>query len=446
MNIFFVSLGCDKNLVDSEVMLGLLNKAGYTIVDDETMADIMVVNTCCFIHDAKEESIEAILECASYKEKGSLKVLVVTGCLAQRYRDEIFQEIPEVDAVLGSSSYDLIVDTIDKVLHGEKNITLDKGLDYLPLGIKERMVTTGNYTAYLKIAEGCDKCCTYCVIPQIRGKYRSIPMEEVVDTAKQLVANGAVELNIVAQEITVYGKDIYGYKALPELLKQLCAIEGLSWIRLLYCYPEEITDELIEVIATQPKICHYIDMPIQHSEDAVLKRMGRRTNKEELQLTIAKLRAAIPDIAIRTTLITGFPGETQEEFESLYRFVNEQEFARLGVFTYSKEEGTAASKMDAQIEEEVKAFRRDELMELQQAISYEHGEAMVGSCVDVLIEGYLYKDDVYVGRTYMDAPKVDGSVFVKSPEEIISGTIVKVRITGFDEYDLIGEIEYEFTE
>ena len=446
MNIFFVSLGCDKNLVDSEVMLGLLAKAGYTIVDEEEKADIMVVNTCCFIHDAKEESIEAILDCARYKEEGVLKVLVVTGCLAQRYKEEIQKEIPEVDAIVGSSSYDLIVEAIAKVLQGEKQVALDNGLDYLPAGITERMVTTGNYTAYLKIAEGCDKCCTYCIIPKIRGHYRSIPMEEVVANAKQLVANGAVELNIVAQEITVYGQDLYGKKMLPELLRQLCQIEGLSWVRLLYCYPEEITEELIQVMATEPKICHYIDMPIQHSEDAILKRMGRRTSKEEIEQIVARLQEAIPDIAIRTTLITGFPGETQEDFESLYRFVNAMEFARLGVFTYSLEEGTAAAKMEPQIEEEVKAFRRDELMQLQQEISFERGETMLGKTMDVLIEGYLYKEDVYVGRTYMDAPKVDGSVFVKSEEELLSGTIVKVTITGFDEYDLIGEMNYEFTE
>lgn len=445
MNIFFVSLGCDKNLVDSEVMLGLLDRAGYRIVDEEASADIIVVNTCCFIHDAKEESIETILECAEYKKTGHLKVLVVTGCLAQRYQKEIMEEIPEIDVMLGTSSYDVIVESIENALEGQK-VKVDKGVDYLPEYAGERLVTTGNYTAYLKIAEGCDKCCTYCIIPKIRGRYRSVSMEEVIKTAKQLVDQGAVELNLVAQEITVYGTDLYGEKMLPELLRQLCRIENLRWIRLLYCYPEEITDELIDVMASEPKICHYIDMPIQHSEDGILKRMGRRTNKAELVSIIQKLRNVIPDIAIRTTLITGFPGEREEDYEELYRFVNEIEFDRLGVFTYSREEDTPAAGMSEQIPEDVKKKRRDELMELQQAISYEHGERMVGETIEVLVEGYLYKEDVYVGRSYKDAPKVDGVVFISSPEELLSGTIVKVRITGFEEYDLIGEIVYEFTE
>lgn len=445
MNIFFVSLGCDKNLVDSEVMLGLLDRAGYRIVDEEASADIIVVNTCCFIHDAKEESIETILECAEYKKTGHLKVLVVTGCLAQRYQKEIMEEIPEIDVMLGTSSYDVIVESIENALEGQK-VKVDKGVDYLPEYAGERLVTTGNYTAYLKIAEGCDKCCTYCIIPKIRGRYRSVSMEEVIKTAKQLVDQGAVELNLVAQEITVYGTDLYGEKMLPELLRQLCRIENLRWIRLLYCYPEEITDELIDVMASEPKICHYIDMPIQHSEDGILKRMGRRTNKAELVSIIQKLRNVIPDIAIRTTLITGFPGEQEEDYEELYRFVNEIEFDRLGVFTYSREEDTPAAGMSEQIPEDVKKKRRDELMELQQAISYEHGERMVGETIEVLVEGYLYKEDVYVGRSYKDAPKVDGVVFISSPEELLSGTIVKVRITGFEEYDLIGEIVYEFTE
>lgn len=445
MNIFFVSLGCDKNLVDSEVMLGLLSRAGYRIVDEESAADIMVVNTCCFIHDAKEESIETILECAQYKQTGRLKVLVVTGCLAQRYQKEIRQEIPEVDVVLGASSYDAIVEAIEQAFSGEK-VEFDKGVDYLPHVKGERLVTTGNYTAYLKIAEGCNKCCTYCIIPKLRGRYRSVPMEEILETARQLVANGAVELNLVAQETTVYGVDLYGKKALPELLQQLCKIEGLQWVRLLYCYPEEITEELIAVMASEPKICHYIDMPIQHSEDSVLKRMGRRTSKKELVAIIERLRSAIPDIAIRTTLIAGFPGEQEEDYENLYRFVNEMEFDRLGVFPYSQEENTVAAELPDQIPEEQKEQRRDELMELQQAISYEHGEGMIGKVIDVLIEGYLYKEDVYVGRSYKDAPKVDGEVFVSSPEELLSGRIVKVRITGFKEYDLIGEMMYEFTE
>ena len=445
MNVFFVSLGCDKNLVDSEVMLGILNREGHQIVDQEEEADVIVVNTCCFIHDAKEESIETILECAQYKKTGRLQVLVVTGCLAQRYKDDILAEIPEVDVVLGSSSYDEIAAVIRKAVSDKQKITLDKGINYLSKVTGGRIGSAESYCSYLKIAEGCDKHCTYCIIPKLRGSYRSIPMEDVIANAKELAQNGAVELNLVAQEITVYGVDLYGKKMLPTLLKKLCEIEEIKWIRLLYCYPEEITEELIDVMAEEEKICHYIDMPIQHSEDAVLKRMGRRTSKAELIQVIKHLRERIPDIAIRTTLITGFPGETEEEFEALYRFVNEMEFDRLGVFPYSMEEGTAAAELPEQIPEETKQQRREELMELQQAISYENDEKMVGKTIPVLIEGYLYEDDVYVGRSYKDAKGVDGNVFVSSEEELISGTIVPVKITDFKEYDLIGERVYEFT-
>lgn len=445
MNVFFVSLGCDKNLVDSEVMLGILNREGYQIVDQEEEADVIVVNTCCFIHDAKEESIETILECAQYKKTGRLQVLVVTGCLAQRYKDDILAEIPEVDVVLGSSSYDEIAAVIRKAVSDKQKITLDKGINYLSKVTGGRIGSAESYCSYLKIAEGCDKHCTYCIIPKLRGSYRSIPMEDVLANAKELAQNGAVELNLVAQEITVYGVDLYGKKMLPMLLKKLCEIEEIKWIRLLYCYPEEITEELIDVMAEEEKICHYIDMPIQHSEDAELKRMGRRTSKAELVHVIQHLRERIPDIAIRTTLITGFPGETEEEFEALYRFVNEMEFDRLGVFPYSMEEGTAAAELPDQIPEQTKQQRRAELMELQQAISYENDEKMVGKTIPVLIEGYLYEDDIYVGRSYKDAKGVDGNVFVSSEEELISGTIVPVKITDFKEYDLIGERVYEFT-
>lgn len=445
MNVFFVSLGCDKNLVDSEVMLGILNREGYQIVDQEEAAEVIVVNTCCFIHDAKEESIETILECAQYKKTGRLQVLVVTGCLAQRYKDDILAEIPEVDVVLGSSSYDEIAAVIRKAVADKQKITLDKGINYLSKVTGGRIGSAESYCSYLKIAEGCDKHCTYCIIPKLRGSYRSIPMEDVLANAKELAQNGAVELNLVAQEITVYGVDLYGKKMLPTLLKKLCEIEEIKWIRLLYCYPEEITEELIDVMAEEEKICHYIDMPIQHSEDAELKRMGRRTSKAELVQVIQHLRERIPDIAIRTTLITGFPGETEEEFEALYRFVNEMEFDRLGVFPYSMEEGTAAAELPDQIPEQTKQQRRAELMELQQAISYENDEKMVGKTIPVLIEGYLYEDDIYVGRSYKDAKGVDGNVFVSSEEELISGTIVPVKITDFKEYDLIGERVYEFT-
>lgn len=458
-NVLFISLGCDKNLVDSEKMLGLLSESGYTIVEDEAEADAIVINTCCFIHDAKEESIETILEMASWKEKGRLQALVITGCLAQRYKDEIAAELPEVDAVIGTSGYTEIVPVLDKLLKvsgteeaqtdGECPLVYCPSIDLLPPSLPDkRMVTTGAYTAYLKIAEGCNKRCTYCVIPYIRGRYRSFPVEDLLKEAERLVAGGARELILIAQETTVYGVDLYGRKMLPELLRKLCRLEGLDWIRILYCYPEEITDELIQVMKEEKKVCHYLDIPIQHSEDAILKRMGRRTNREELTALIEKLRKEIPDIILRTTLITGFPGETEEDFAQMAAFVEEMQFDRLGVFTYSPEEGTKAAVMEDQIDEEVKEARRDHIMELQQDISAAAASAMVGREMSVLIEGYLYEEDIYVGRTYMDAPKVDGNVFVRSEEEMISGDIVPVRITGASEYDLMGDVIYEdeFTE
>ena len=458
-NVLFISLGCDKNLVDSEKMLGLLSESGYTIVEDEAEADAIVINTCCFIHDAKEESIETILEMASWKEKGRLQALVITGCLAQRYKDEIAAELPEVDAVIGTSGYTEIVPVLDKLLKvsgteeaqtdGECPLVYCPSIDLLPPSLPDkRMVTTGAYTAYLKIAEGCNKRCTYCVIPYIRGRYRSFPVEDLLKEAERLVAGGARELILIAQETTVYGVDLYGRKMLPELLRKLCRLEGLDWIRILYCYPEEITDELIQVMKEEKKVCHYLDIPIQHSEDAILKRMGRRTNRAELAALIEKLRKEIPDIILRTTLITGFPGETEEDFAQMAAFVEEMQFDRLGVFTYSPEEGTKAAVMEDQIDEEVKEARRDHIMELQQDISAAAASAMVGREMSVLIEGYLYEEDIYVGRTYMDAPKVDGNVFVRSEEEMISGDIVPVRITGASEYDLMGDVIYEdeFTE
>lgn len=458
-NVLFISLGCDKNLVDSEKMLGLLSESGYTIVEDEAEADAIVINTCCFIHDAKEESIETILEMASWKEKGRLRALVITGCLAQRYKDEIAAELPEVDAVIGTSGYTEIVPVLDKLLKvsgteeaqtaGECPLVYCPSIDLLPPSLPDkRMVTTGAYTAYLKIAEGCNKRCTYCVIPYIRGRYRSFPVEDLLKEAERLVAGGARELILIAQETTVYGVDLYGRKMLPELLRKLCRLEGLDWIRILYCYPEEITDELIQVMKEEKKVCHYLDIPIQHSEDAILKRMGRRTNRAELTALIEKLRKEIPDIILRTTLITGFPGETEEDFAQMAAFVEEMQFDRLGVFTYSPEEGTKAAVMEDQIDEEVKEARRDHIMELQQDISAAAAYAMVGREMSVLIEGYLYEEDIYVGRTYMDAPKVDGNVFVRSEEEMISGDIVPVRITGASEYDLMGDVIYEdeFTE
>ena len=400
MNILFISLGCDKNLVDTEVMLGMLASRGYQMVEEETQADVIVINTCCFVHDAKEESIQNILEMAEYKKEGRLKALIVTGCLAQRYRQEILDEIPEVET--------------------------------------KRLVTTGGHFAYLKIAEGCDKHCTYCIIPKIRGNFRSVPMEQLLSEAEYLAEQGVKELILVAQETTLYGKDLYGEKSLHKLLRELCKISGIRWIRILYCYPEEIYDELIQTIKEEPKICHYLDLPIQHANDEILKRMGRRTTKQELIDIISKLRREIPDIALRTTLITGFPGETKEQHEELMEFVDEMEFDRLGVFTYSPEEDTAAARMEGQIEEEVKEERQAELMELQQEIAFDTAENMVGKEVLVMIEGKVADENAYVGRTHRDALNVDGLIFVNTEEELMSGDFAKVKVSGAVDYDLIG--------
>ena len=439
MNILFISLGCDKNLVDSEVMLGLLDKKGYQIVDSEEDADIIVVNTCCFIHDAKEESIQTILEMAEYKKEGKLKALIVTGCLAQRYQQEIIDEIPEVDAVLGTTSYDHIVEAVEEALAGNGHVVLED-VDALPDVKEKRLVTTGGHYAYMKIAEGCDKHCTYCIIPKLRGNYRSVPMEKLLAEAKDLADQGVKELILVAQETTVYGKDLYGEKSLHKLLRELCKISGIQWIRILYCYPEEIYDELIQTIKEENKVCHYLDLPIQHASDAVLKRMGRRTSKAQLVEIIEKLRKEIPDISLRTTLITGFPGETQEQHEELKDFVDEMEFDRLGVFTYSPEEDTPAAIMTEQIPEEVKEDRQAELMELQQEIAFDLAEDMVGREVLVMIEGKVADENAYVGRTYKDAPNVDGLIFINTEEELMSGDFARVRVTGALEYDLIGEL------
>ena len=439
MNILFITLGCDKNLVDSEVMLGLLDKKGYQIVDSEEDADIIVVNTCCFIHDAKKESIQTILEMAEYKKEGKLKALIVTGCLAQRYQQEIIDEIPEVDAVLGTTSYDHIVEAVEEALAGNGHVVLED-VDALPDVKEKRLVTTGGHYAYMKIAEGCDKHCTYCIIPKLRGNYRSVPMEKLLAEAKDLADQGVKELILVAQETTVYGKDLYGEKSLHKLLRELCKISGIQWIRILYCYPEEIYDELIQTIKEENKVCHYLDLPIQHASDAVLKRMGRRTSKAQLVEIIEKLRKEIPDISLRTTLITGFPGETQEQHEELKDFVDEMEFDRLGVFTYSPEEDTPAATMTEQIPEEVKEERQAELMELQQEIAFDLAEDMVGREVLVMIEGKVADENAYVGRTYKDAPNVDGLIFINTDEELMSGDFARVRVTGALEYDLIGEL------
>lgn len=445
MNILFISLGCDKNLVDSEVMLGLLDAKGYQIVDDETQADIIVINTCCFVHDAKEESIQTILEMAEYKTEGRLKALIVTGCLAQRYRQEIIEEIPEVDAVLGTTAYDKIVEAVEEALAGAGHVELEN-VNALPLVDTKRLVTTGGHYAYMKIAEGCDKHCTYCIIPKLRGNYRSVPMERLIQEVKDLAEQGVKELILVAQETTLYGKDIYGEKSLHKLLRELCKVDGIRWIRILYCYPEEIDDNLIQVMKEEKKLCHYLDLPIQHANDEILKRMGRRTSKAQLEEIIGKLKREIPDITLRTTLITGFPGETEEQHEELKAFVDEMEFDRLGVFTYSPEEDTPAAEMPDQIPEEVKEDRQAEIMELQQEIAFAQAEDMIGEEVLVMIEGKVADESAYIGRTYGDAPKVDGYIFVQTGELLMTGDFAKVRVTGALEYDLIGVLSDEYTE
>ncbi len=442
MKILFVSLGCDKNLVDSEKMLGMLSEKGYEFTDDETQADIAVVNTCCFIGDAKEESINTLLQMSELKESGQLKALLAAGCLAQRYREEIQREIPEVDAIVGTMAVDEIAAAVEEVLAG-RPANHYRDINAAPFAGGKRVVTTGGHYAYLKIAEGCDKHCTYCIIPKVRGKFRSVPMEALLSEARQLAEDGVKELILVAQETTLYGVDLYGEKSLPRLLRELGKVNGIRWIRLLYCYPEEITEELIRTIAAEPKVCHYLDIPIQHASDSVLKRMGRRTDGQELKNIIAGLREKIPDICLRTTLISGFPGETQEDFEELYRFVNEMEFDRLGVFAYSQEEDTPAADMEEQIPEDVKAFRRDELMELQQAIAFEKAESLVGRVLTVMIEGKLADEDTYVARTYRDAPGVDGYLFLNTTANLVSGDFARVLVTDSNEYDLIGELYHD---
>ena len=439
MKILFISLGCDKNLVDTEVMLGMLASRGYEMTNDEQEADIIVINTCCFIHDAKEESIQNILEMAEYKKNGSAKALIVTGCMAERYRQEILDEIPEVDEVLGTTAYDRILDAVDAALAGQHEV-MTADLDALPLPETKRLVTTGGHFAYLKIAEGCDKHCTYCIIPKIRGNFRSVPMERLLKEAQDLAEQGVKELILVAQETTLYGKDLYGEKSLPKLLRELCKISGIRWIRILYCYPEEITDELIQVMKEESKICHYLDLPIQHANDTILKRMGRRTSKQELIDIVQKLRKEIPDICLRTTRITGFPGETQEQHEEVMEFIDTLEFDRLGAFTYSPEEDTPAATFEDQIDEEVKEDRQADIMELQQEIAFDKAEDMIGREVLVMIEGKVADENAYVGRTYRDAPNVDGLIFINTDVELISGDFAKVKVTGALDYDLIGEL------
>lgn len=440
MKLLFISLGCDKNLVDTEFMLGMLVADGIEMTDDEYEADIIIINSCCFINDAKEESVNTILEMAEHKRDGKLKSLIVTGCLAQRYQDEIKQEIPEVDAILGTNSYEDIVNAVHKSLEGTFYENF-KTLEGLPGIQTKRAVTTGGHFAYLKIAEGCNKRCTYCIIPYIRGDYRSVPMEELVAQAKDLVAAGAKELILVAQETTLYGIDLYEEKSLHRLLDELNQINGLFWIRIMYCYPEEIYEELIDSIIRNEKVCHYLDIPVQHTSDAILKRMGRRTSHADLVRIITHLRERIPDIALRTTLICGFPGETQELHEELMQFVNDMEFDRLGAFTYSPEEGTPAAAFPDQIAEEIKKEWQSDVMELQEEIIFDKNEEMKGKELFVFIEGKVSDENAYIGRTYRDAPDVDGYIFINTGEELMTGDIAKARVTGAYEYDLIGELD-----
>ena len=451
MKILFVSLGCDKNLVDSEEMLGALRERGYQFTDDENEADAAIVNTCCFIMDAQKESIEQILTLAERRTEGTLKALIVTGCMAQRYKEEVLREIPEVDAVIGTTSEGRIAEILDEILQkggpaGSGGYLLVDSEDKRTGTTAERVVTTGGYYSYLKIAEGCDKRCTYCVIPSIRGRYRSVPMEQLLDQARLLASKGIRELILVAQETTLYGTDLYGHKALPELLRKLADIPGIEWIRLMYCYPEEITEEIAEAMRDIPQVLHYIDMPIQHASDEILRRMGRHTDRQELTEKIAMLREMMPDICLRTTLITGFPGEKEEDHRALLDFVREMRFDRLGVFTYSKEEGTPAAKMSPQIPARVKKKRQKELMLLQQEIAFEAAQEMEGRVVDALVEGQLVGEHVYLARTYKDAPGIDGALFIETQRELMTGDLVKVKITGSREYDLIGGLYYESAE
>lgn len=439
MKLFFVSLGCDKNLVDSEKMLALLAAHQIEITDEPDEAEIIIVNTCGFIQDAKEESIETILEMAEYKKNGKCISLIMSGCLAQRYAEDIQTEIPEVDAVVGTTAYDQIFDVVQNTLEGNKQCRMAE-LDYLPNKLTDRLQTTSSYRSYLKIAEGCSKRCTYCIIPYLRGNYRSVPMEDLLKEAEMLAESGTKELIVIAQETTVYGMDLYGEKRLPALLKALCRIDGIEWIRVLYCYPEEITEELLSVMKEEPKICHYLDLPIQHCNDDILKRMGRRTKKQELIDTLNKIRTRIPDITLRTTLISGFPGETEEMHQECVEFVKDYQFDRLGVFPYSPEEGTPAASMPDQLDEEIKHRWADEIMETEQDVIFKQNESMVGRKIRVIVDGYLPEDDVYIGRTYRDAPDIDGCIFFTAPYEVISGTMLTLLVTDARGYDLAGEL------
>lgn len=450
MKILFISLGCEKNRVETEYMLGILAEHGYEFTDDAQSAEAAVINTCCFINDAKQESIDTILELAELRKSGKLRALIIAGCLGQRYKEEIQKEIPEVDSILGTTAFDKIVEALDEVLKGQVQNYFEN-IDRKPVTYN-RILSTGTAYSYLKIAEGCNKNCTYCIIPKVRGHYRSVPMEDLIKEAEELAYNGIKELIIVAQETTVYGVDLYGKKMLPELLTKLCRIEGFEWIRIMYCYPEEITDELIEVMKKEPKICHYLDLPIQSGSDAILRKMGRRTDNADIRRIVEKLRSEIPDICLRTTLISGFPGETADDHNQTMKLISDLRFDRLGVFTYSPEEDTVAAAMEDQVPERTKKTRRTKLMKMQQEFAFEGARKMVGRKLKAIIEGRIGDEDpdtddqgrplyTYVARTYKDSPDIDGFLFIENvPYDLMSGKFVDVMITGSDEYDLIGEL------
>lgn len=445
LNVFIESLGCAKNLVDSEVMMGLLQKYDYKLTGNEYEADIIIVNTCAFIDDAKQESIDTIIELGRLKKSGNCKVLVVAGCLGERYAKEVLDELDEVDAVVGTSKYTEIIKVIDHALKGKKiiesgdiNVAISEDLP--------RILSTPKHTAYLKISEGCDNYCTYCIIPKLRGAYRSREMEHIIEEAKDMVQKGVKEIVIIAQDTSVYGVDLYGEYKISELLRKLCEIDELKWIRLLYCYPDKITDELIHVIAEEEKICEYLDLPLQHCNNDILKRMNRKLTKEHILEVMNKLRSKVTNMHLRTSLIVGFPGETEEQFEELKEFVTEMKFDRLGVFTYSKEEGTPAANFKDQVPEEIKNQRRDEIMMIQKEISFQKNLEKIGNIYDILVEEKVEGEDVYVGRSRYDASDVDCVVYFDCAKQIELGSFVQVKITDTLEYDLLGEIINESCE
>lgn len=444
LKIALESLGCSKNLMDAEIMTGILKEKWYEFVEEFDEADIIIVNTCGFIRDAKQESIDTIVELSQLKEVGKLKYLIVTGCLAQRYADELLEEIPEIDAIVGTGNFMNISEIIDR-LESEKNVTEIGNIEFAFDETLPRYVSTPEHMAYLKIGEGCSNHCTYCIIPKLRGKYRSRKIEDIVEEAKTLAAEGVKELVVIAQDTTRYGEDLYGEAKLAELLEELAGIEGIKWIRIMYSYPESITEKLIDVIAAHDNICSYFDMPIQHASNRVLKRMNRRTSKEDIRSKVEMIRSKIPDAVIRTTVIVGFPGETEEDLEELIDFMKEIKFDRLGAFAYSREEDTPADRMDGHMDEEIKEERRDRVMMVQQAISEEINQKREDKVFEVLIEEEA-EDGVYVGRTQGDAEEIDSVVYVNSDEELEIGSFVNVYITEAMEYDLIGDVVDELAE